>query len=81
MNYTMLTCQDLATGQVLDIVKNGSIYNVELTNSESFISIGFTTLDEAKQKYIKLVDCFVNGYYTFEQRVEILKENIKNERV
>lgn len=81
MNYIMLTCQDLATSQVLDIVKNGSTYNVEFTNSESFISIGFKTLNEAKQKYLKLVDCFINGYYTFEQRIEILKENIKNERV
>lgn len=73
MNFTMLNCQDLATGQVLDIVKNGNIYNVEFTNGETFLTIGFKTIDEAKDKYLKIVDCFINGYYTFEQRVEILR--------
>jgi len=80
MNYTMLTCQDLATGQVLDIVKNGSIYNVEFTNKETFITIGFKTIDEAKEKYLKIIDCFITGYYNFEQRVEILRGE-RNEKM
>lgn len=73
MNYTILNCQDLATGQVLDIVKNGNIYNIEFTSNNNFITIGFKTIDEARDKYLKIVECFINGYYTFEQRVEILK--------
>ena len=73
MNYTILNCQDLASGQVLDMVKNGNIYNIEFTNGDKFLTISFEKLEEAKEKYLKIIECFINDYYTFEQRIEILK--------
>ena len=79
MFYTMLTAQDLATNQTIDIVKAGSTYNVEFTNNTEFISVKFKTLKEAQEKYLKIIDCFINGIYTFEQRKNIILKEFKNE--
>ena len=38
MNYTIISTQDLQTGQIIDIVKDGSTYNVDFTNKEKFIT-------------------------------------------
>ena len=75
MNYTIITTQDLQFEQFLDIVKNGNIYSVELTDKQEFVRVSFRTLKEAQEIYLKLVNYFINGLYSFEQRKSILLES------
>ena len=80
MNFTILTSQDLATGQVLDITKSGNHYELNFTDKNIFYRFTSYDLKEIKEKYLKVVDCFINGYYTFEQRIEIIKGDLNYER-
>lgn len=74
MSYTMVTMQDLATGQIVDIVKNGNTYNVDFTDKETFVTKKFRTLKEAQETYLKIVNYFIQGLYTFEQRAKELTD-------
>lgn len=74
MNYTIITTQDLQTGQIIDIVKDGSTYNVDFTNKEKFVTRKVKTLEEAQEIYIKIVNYFINGFYSFEQRAKELED-------
>ena len=76
MIYTVLTCQDLTTGQVLDLEKKGNVYNINFMNNQTIINVEFKTIEEAKEKYLKIVECFINCYYTFEDRIKILRGEI-----
>ncbi len=73
MNYTIISTQDLQTGQIIDIVKDGSTYNVDFTNKEKFITKKVRTLEEAQRIYINIVNYFINGFYNFEQRAKELE--------
>ena len=70
----MVTMQDLATGQIVDIVKNGNTYNVDFTDKETFVTKKFRTLKEAQETYLKIVNYFIQGLYTFEQRAKELTD-------
>lgn len=73
MNFTIISTQDLQTGQIIDIVKDGNTYNIEFTNKEKFITKKVRTLKEAQEIYTKIVNYFLNGFYTFEQRAKELE--------
>ena len=73
MNFTIISTQDLQTGQIIDIVKDGNTYNIEFTNKEKFITKKVRTLKEAQEIYTKIVNYFLNGFYTFEQRSKELE--------
>lgn len=81
MNYTIISTTDLQFNQVIDIVKDGNTYNINFTNSDKFITKKFRTLQEAQEIYQKIVYCFINGYYTFEQRANfIIKGVLQNDK-
>lgn len=71
----MLTMQDLASGQILDLIKDGCSYNIHFYDKESntLINKKFKTIDDAQGEYIKIVNYFIHGVYTFEQRSEDLR--------
>ena len=76
MNYTIISANDYQTGQIIDIVKNASIYNIEFTDKEQFIMISFKSKEEAIKQYLKIIKCFINGVYSFEDRIKIIKNEI-----
>ena len=73
MYYTLLYTKDLATDQIVEISKSGNTYNVELSDSNMNFIKKFKTIEEASKIYNKIIDCFINGYYSIEQRIEIIK--------
>lgn len=73
MNFTILTSQDLATGQVLDITQSGNHYELNFTDKNIFYRFTSYDLKKIKEKYLKVVDCFITCDYSFEQRIEIIK--------
>lgn len=75
MNYTIVSMRDFATDQVLDIVKDCCTYDVVLTDSNKLITYKVRTLKEAQERFNRIANCFINGLYTFEQRIEILQMN------
>ena len=75
MSYTLLYSKDLATNQIVEIEKQGTTYNVNLTDSNIFYTKKFKTLEEASKIYKKVIECFISGYYSIEQRIEIIKGN------
>lgn len=76
MNYTLLTAQDLQFNQVLDLVKDGNTYDVILTNKEKIFVTKYKSKKEAEEVYQKLIQCFIDGTYSFEQRAQFLKSNL-----
>ena len=76
MNYTILTAQDLQFDQVLDLVKDGNTYDVILTNKEKIFVTKYKSKKEAVKIYQKLIQCFIDGTYSFEQRAQFLKSNL-----
>ena len=72
MNYTILTAQDLQFDQVLDLVKDGNTYDVILTNKEKIFVTKYRSKKEAEEVFQKLIECFINGTYSFEQRAQFL---------
>lgn len=75
MNYTILYTEDLATGQSIDISKNCSIYSVNFYDKKTntLVKRNIKTIDEAQAEYLKIVNYFIHGVYTFEQRSEDLR--------
>ena len=73
MNFTILTTHDLQFDQVLDLVKDGNTYDVVFTNKEQIIAKKFKTKKEAQETYSRIVNCFIDGTYSFEQRVKLLQ--------
>lgn len=75
MNYTLLHTEDYQTEQSASIVKNGNTYSVDLYDKKSntFVRKNVRTKEEAQDLYNKIIDCFINGWYTFELRADILK--------
>lgn len=77
MVFTMLSAQDLASGQFLDLVKEGNTYNVNFTDKEKFVTKKFRTINEAQGEYLKIINYFIHGVYTFEQRANDLMDGAK----
>lgn len=75
MNYTIVSMNDFASNQVLDIVKDGNTYDVILTDGNKLISYKVKTIKEAEERFNRISNCFINGTYTFEQRIDILQMN------
>ena len=75
MNYTILYTEDLATGQSIDITKDGTTYSINYYDKESntLIHKRFKTIDKAQAEYQKIANYFIHGVYTFEQRSEDLR--------
>ena len=73
MNYTILSCKDYQTGQIIDIIKDGNTYNIEFANEGQFFTIKVKTKEEAQDKYLKIIKCFINGHYNFNDRIKIIK--------
>ena len=74
MNYTIATTKDLATDQVLDFGKNGQFYTVSLYDSNgNGTTINIADDNQAKSIYLKLMGYIINGYYSFDYRLQVLK--------
>lgn len=78
MNYTILYTEDLASGQSIDITKDGTTYSVNYYDKEtnSLIHKRFKTIDEAQSEYIKIINYFIHGVYNFEQRSKDLRKEV-----
>ena len=77
MNYNVTSTEDYASNQVLQLIKNGNKYRVELYNrgTKELASIQLENIEQATSIYKKFVDFMIRGYYSFEQRKNILEKN------
>lgn len=77
MNYNVTSTEDYSSNQVLQLIKNGNKYRVELYNRETkeLASIQLENIEQATSIYKKFVDFMIRGYYSFEQRKNILEKN------
>lgn len=75
MNYTIATTKDLATDQVLDFGRNGQFYTVGLYDSNgNGTTINILDDNQANSLYLKLASYIINGYYNFDDRLQVLRE-------
>ena len=77
MIYNITSTEDYASNQVLELIKNGNKYRVELYNRETkeLAGISLENREQAISIYKKFVDFMVSGLYSFEQRKNILEKN------
>ena len=77
MIYNITSTEDYASNQVLELIKNGNKYRIELYNRETkeLASISLENREQAISIYKKFVDFMVSGLYSFEQRKNILEKN------
>lgn len=79
MTYNIISTEDYASNQVLELIKNGNEYRVELYNRETkeCVRISLKNIEQAISIYKKFVDFMISGHYSFEQRANILKNEKK----
>ena len=77
MIYNITSTEDYASNQVLELIKNGNKYRVELYNRETkeLTGILLDNIEQATSIYKKFVDFMIRGLYSFEQRKNILEKN------
>ena len=77
MIYNITSTEDYASSQVLELIKNGNKYRIELYNRETkeLAGISLENREQAISIYKKFVDFMVSGLYSFEQRKNILEKN------
>lgn len=77
MIYNITSTEDYASSQVLELIKNGNKYRIELYNRETkkLASISLDNIEQATSIYKKFVDFMIRGLYSFEQRKDILEKN------
>ena len=74
MNYTIATTKDLATDQNLTFGKDGQYYTIGLyDNNGNGTTVKVLDDNQAKNIYLKLVGYIINGYYNFDDRLQVLK--------
>lgn len=75
MNYTIATTRDITTGQEVDFDKSGNKYVVNLVNKETGekASKQFDTNEQGAAAYMKIVEAFLTGCYSWEDRAGFLK--------
>lgn len=74
MNYTIATTKDLATDQSLTFGKNGQYYTIGLYDSNgNGTTINILNNNQAESIYLKLASYIINGYYNFDDRLQVLK--------
>lgn len=76
MVYTITSAKDFASGQSLQLLKNGRHYMIWLINKEELTKGYFATKEDAQKKYIELLTYFINGLYSYEQRAEKLTKEM-----
>ena len=82
MTYNIISTEDYAGSQELELIKNGDGYIIELYNRETkeCARISLKNIEQAISIYKKFGDFMIRGHYSFEQRANILKEErIRNE--
>ena len=77
MTYNIISTEDYAGSQELELIKNGNKYIVQLYNRETkeCVRILLENIEQAISIYKKFVDFMIRGHYSFEQRANILKKN------
>ena len=77
MIYNITSTEDYASSQVLELIKNGNKYRIELYNRETkkLASISLENREQAISIYKEFVDFMISGLYSFEQRKDILEKN------
>ena len=77
MTYTLISTTDFQSGQIIDIIKDGSIYCIHFTDKETFYSCRLREKEKALNIYQEIINYFINGLYSFNQRVEIIDKLIE----
>lgn len=72
MTYTLISATDYQTGQIIDIIKEGSTYCIHFTDKENFYSCRLKDKEKALKIYQEIINYFVNGLYSFNDRIEII---------
>ena len=77
MIYNITSTEDYASNQVLELIKNGNKYRIELynRNTKELASISLENREQAISIYKEFVDFMIKGLYSFEQRKNILEKN------
>ena len=74
MNYTIAKTKDLATDQSLTFGKDGQYYTIGLyDNNGNGTTVKVLDDNQAESIYLKLVGYIINGYYNFNDRLQVLK--------
>lgn len=74
MNYTIAKTKDLSTDQSLTFGKDGQYYTIGLyDNNGNGTTVKVLDDNQAKSIYLKLASYIINGYYNFDDRLQVLK--------
>lgn len=75
MNYTIATTTDINFEQEVSFDKSGNKYVVYLMNKENGerASKQFDKIEEATAAYMKIVEAFLTGCYSWKDRAGFLK--------
>ena len=77
MIYNIITTKDYASNQELEIINSGNKYLITFydidTNRSGHILVD--SIEQAMIIYKKFVDFIIRGYFSFEQRKNILIES------
>lgn len=73
MTYMVLSTEQVQLGQQIDLIKEGNVYVIHYTDGEHMVSIRDYNRDILVERYLKVVECFAKSWYSFDDRVKILK--------
>ncbi len=75
MNYTVAKMKDLVTDQVLEFGRNGQFYTVGLYDSNgNGTTVNILDDNQAESIYLKLASYIINSYYSFDDRLKVLRK-------
>ena len=79
MNYTIAKTKDLATDQSLTFGKDGQYYTIGLyDNNGNGTTINILNHNKEENIYLEIVSYIIDGYYSFNDRLKILRDYGKN---
>lgn len=75
MSYTIAMTTDVTSDQEVSFNKSGNKYVIYLVDKESgeMVSKQFDTNEQAAAVYMKIVEAFLTGCYSWKDRVGFLK--------
>ncbi len=76
MNYTILSTIDLQTNQELELIKDSNTYIIGLLSEDKtkYYNIRVKKIETAQKIYQNIITLFINGWYSYDERINKIRE-------